>query len=54
MSNSCSVYTSSNGRQTQVRKRRKTTQYGGKDRNSVIYKFMKERQEVLNNYKPRA
>ncbi|CAD8072368.1 unnamed protein product [Paramecium sonneborni] len=38
----------------QFRQRRKTIQYGQKDRSSAIYKYIKEKQKAYLNYKPRA
>ncbi|CAD8073083.1 unnamed protein product [Paramecium primaurelia] len=38
----------------QFRQRRKTIQYGQKDRSSAIYKYIKEKQKAFLDYKPRA
>ncbi|CAD8102119.1 unnamed protein product [Paramecium primaurelia] len=38
----------------QIRQRRKTIQYGQKDRSSAIYKYLKEKQKAFLDYKPRA
>ncbi|CAD8074815.1 unnamed protein product [Paramecium primaurelia] len=36
------------------RQRRKTIQYGQKDRSSAIYKYIKEKQKAFLDYKPRS
>ncbi|CAD8174254.1 unnamed protein product [Paramecium octaurelia] len=38
----------------QFKQRRKTIQYGQKDRSSAIYKYIKEKQKAFLDYKPRA
>ncbi|CAD8176529.1 unnamed protein product [Paramecium octaurelia] len=41
-------------RSKHIRQRRKTIQYGQKDRSSAIYKYIKEKQMAFLDYKPRA
>ncbi|CAD8065285.1 unnamed protein product [Paramecium primaurelia] len=38
----------------QFRQRKKTIEYGQKDRSSAIYKYLKEKRKAFLNYRPRA
>ncbi|CAK74711.1 unnamed protein product (macronuclear) [Paramecium tetraurelia] len=38
----------------QFRQRKKTIEYGQKDRSSAIYKYLKEKQKALLDYRPRS